>query len=181
MRSLLLTAALLMPSFAWAGGASPAAPGQTFERTAAGTLYTGKAGNGIDFKVWFAPAGRAPLLLLDPQRAFPRPQTSLAMGAAFGRGQTVYVLVQHAYNKNDSDQIIYSMNRTTHVPVKVIAMSDLKLHLALGEVFRYDAAKDRLIFSALRPERNVSGQVEPVQHIYSYGPLQGAKRTLIRQ
>lgn len=176
MRSLLLTAALLMPSFAWAGGASPAAPGQTFERTAAGTLYTGKAGNGIDFKVWFAPTGRAPLLLLDPQRAFPRPQTSLALGAAFGRGQTVYVLVQQAYNKNDEGQIIYSMDRITHIPVKVIAMSDLNLHLAHGEVFRYDAAQDRLIFSAASDEN-----VVPVLHTYSYGPMQGSARTLLRQ
>lgn len=181
MRSLLLTAVLLTRSFASAGGASPALPGQVFERTATGTLYTGKAGNGIDFKVWFTPAGHAPRLLLDPQRTFPRPQTSLAMGATLGQGQTVYILVQHAYNHNDSDQIIYSVNRLTHVPVKVIAMSELKLHLALGEVFRYDAARDRLIFSAIRPERDASGQVGSVQHLYSYGPLQRSVRTLLRQ
>jgi len=176
-RTLMLASLLLLPSFGWAGGTPPPAPGQTFQEAPIGTLYAGKAKNGIDFNVWFDPTGGAPArLLLNPKVAFP--QNSLALGATFGRGHTVYALVQHAYSKESADQVIYAIDRVTLKRTKVVAMRDLGLQLALGEKFHYDLKKDRLVFSALHPERNVTGQVSHVQHIYGYGPMQKVKRTL---
>lgn len=173
MRFRLLFILLLSLGQAGAGGAGgppiPPAVGETYDTSTLGTLYTGRIPAGVDFNVWFDPVGSAPARLVFNKTSLPA--TNLALGAAFGRNRTVYVLVQRALTFATSDQEVYAVDRVTGARQRVLRMSDLGLLLALGERFEYDAARDMLVFFAARTERAADGTVGQVGHTFEYGPV----------
>lgn len=182
MPTCLLFILLLSFGGAIAGGAggSPSSPsvGQTYDTSPLGTLFTGRARGGVDFNVWFDPAGTSPARLVFDKTSLPG--TNLALGAAFGRGHFVYVLVQRALTFDKSDQEVYAVDRVTGARRRVVRMSDLGLLLALGERFEYDTTRDALRFSAARTERTLEGIARQVTHTFEYGPLNSGNARLLQ-
>lgn len=152
-------------------------PGQVFRDTATGTLFSGKQGNGIDFNLWFDPAGpKVPRLLLSRTALA---GTNLVIGADFGKGNTVYVLMQRELTAQRSEQDVIAVDRVSGMRTTLLRISALGLQAAVGESFRYDPVTDRVVFTAAKPAR-INGQVGPVNSTYAYGPLGAKTRTLIK-
>lgn len=152
-------------------------PGQVFRDTATGTLFTGKQGSGLDFNLWFDPAGpKVPRLLLSRTAL---PGTNLVIGADFGKGNTVYVLMQRELTAQRSEQEVIAVDRVSGTRTTLLRIGALGLQAAVGESFRYDPVTDRVVFTAAKPTR-INGQVGSVNSPYAYGPLGAKTRTLIK-
>jgi hypothetical protein len=144
-------------------------PGQAFDQNTAGTLFSGRARGGLDFNVWFDPSGMKPARMVFDKTSLPK--TNLALGAAFGRSNTVFVLVQRALTRDRTDQEVYAIDRVYGGRRLMFRTSDHGLLLALGERFEYDEARDQLVFTAMKTERVSSGKFEQRQHVYQWGPM----------
>lgn len=177
LRFTMLTLTLCSAGQA-ATSTSPAVhPGQVFREAATGTLFAAQQGNGIDFNLWFDPAGpKAPRLILSRAAL---PATNLIVGADFGKGNTVYALVQRELTRQRSEQDVFALDRVYGTRTMLFRLSTLGLQTAVGESFRYDPSTDRVVFTASKAAR-INGQVGMVSSTYSYGPLASKTRTLLK-